>query len=128
MAIIQKKRMKSKTIRIYLIFYVVSFIFARLTPLMAIEATARTAKNFDFDWKLFKGQTRDAQKPEYNDAIFQQIDVPHDWSIAGPFRKEKSSGRAGGFLPLGVGCYRKTFNLEPQQINQNINFEKLLRL
>ncbi len=37
--------------------------------------------------------------------------MPHDWSIEGPFDKENPTGKDGGFLPSGVGWYRKSFTL-----------------
>src|SRR5262249_12376280 len=35
--------------------------------------------------------------------------VPHDWSIEGPFDETHLTGQGGGFLPAGVGWYRKHF-------------------
>jgi len=37
--------------------------------------------------------------------------VPHDWSIEGPLSKDNPTGKGGGFLPAGVGWYRKHFVL-----------------
>lgn len=37
--------------------------------------------------------------------------MPHDWSIEGPFDKDNPTGKGGGFLPSGVGWYRKSFSL-----------------
>jgi beta-galactosidase len=36
--------------------------------------------------------------------------LPHDWSIEGPFSDEWAS--ATGYLPGGIGWYKKTFNAE----------------
>jgi beta-galactosidase len=43
------------------------------------------------------------------------VDVPHDWSIEGPFAAKNPTGGAGGFLPAGVGWYRKHFTLTREQ-------------
>ena len=42
---------------------------------------------------------------------WQKLNVPHDWSIEGNFDKNNPAGSGGGYLPGGVGWYRKTFNL-----------------
>jgi beta-galactosidase len=72
---------------------------------------ARATVSFDADWRFLKGDARDAEKPEFDDAAWRKLDVPHDWSIEGPFDKDNPTGRAGGFLPSGVGWYRKHFTL-----------------
>ena len=41
------------------------------------------------------------------------MDVPHDWSIAGPFDPANTTGRRGGLSPLRRGWYRKRFGLGP---------------
>ena len=39
------------------------------------------------------------------------MDLPHDWSIEGPYDEKAATGGPGGYLPTGVGWYRKTFTL-----------------
>ncbi len=36
-----------------------------------------------------------------------KVDLPHDFSISGPFAKENPSGQSGGYLPGGKALYRK---------------------
>jgi beta-galactosidase len=71
----------------------------------------RQKKNFDFDWKFSKGDFPEAPEKGFDDSQWQPIDVPHDWSISGPFLKENPSGHSGGFASGGIGWYRKTFKL-----------------
>ena len=72
---------------------------------------ARQVMPFDANWRFFKGDAPDAEQPAFNDAAWRQLDVPHDWSIEGPFSRTNRTGGAGGFLPAGVGWYRKHFTL-----------------
>lgn len=65
--------------------------------------------NIDFDWKFFKGDIRGAEKPEYDDKHWRETNLPHDWSIEGPFDKNNPTGGSGGYLPAGIGWYRKHF-------------------
>ena len=77
--------------------------------------TGREIHNFDFGWKFFKGRAQGAEKIDYDDSQWRDLDVPHDWSIEGPFAKDNPAGAAGGYLPLGIGWYRKEFKPDPDQ-------------
>jgi hypothetical protein len=67
----------------------------------------RIVADFDFGWKFLKGDDRKAWSPDYDDSGWQAVDLPHDWSIEGPYSERWASGT--GYLPGGVGLYRKTF-------------------
>ncbi|HEX7570019.1 MAG TPA: beta galactosidase jelly roll domain-containing protein [Verrucomicrobiae bacterium] len=79
-----------------------------LSPLLA---TARTTDNFDSGWRFHKADAAGAEQNNFNDAAWQKLDVPHDWSIEGPFAATNKTGGAGAFLPGGIGWYRKHFSL-----------------
>jgi beta-galactosidase len=49
--------------------------------------------------------------PTFNDSAWRVLNLPHDWSIEGPFGAEYASGN--GFAPGGIGSYRKHFRLDP---------------
>ena len=49
--------------------------------------------------------------PDYADADWRALNVPHDWAIEGKFSKDNPSGTDGGALPGGIGWYRKHFTL-----------------
>ena len=78
---------------------------------------------FDNDWRFFKGDPGGAEQPEFNDAGWQAVRLPHDWSIAGPFDEENPAGGAGGFLPSGVGWYRKEFTLPKEDAGHRVWIE-----
>jgi beta-galactosidase len=68
----------------------------------------RLRESFDFGWKFFKGDAPGAQQPEFPDGPWRSVDLPHDWSIEGPFSEKEP---AQGSLPAGMGWYRKRFRL-----------------
>jgi len=70
---------------------------------------ARAEQDFDFDWKFTKGDVTGAQAKTFNDANWRTVQLPHDWSIEGPYSEEYASGT--GYLPGGIGWYRKSFTL-----------------
>lgn len=66
---------------------------------------------FDFDWKFFLGDTTSAQKNDFNDSTWRNIELPHDWSIEGKIHPKNPTGCPGGYFPAGIGWYRKTFTV-----------------
>jgi len=76
-----------------------------------VSSQIRARVNFGFNWKFFKGDIPGAEDITFNDADWKSINIPHDWSIEGPFSKDNPSGRSGGYLPGGIGWYRKSFDL-----------------
>jgi len=63
--------------------------------------------NIDFDWKFYHGEVEGGESTDLDDGSWELIDLPHDWSIEGPIRRENPSGWRGGFFPGGIGWYRK---------------------
>ncbi|HWV72933.1 MAG TPA: glycoside hydrolase family 2 TIM barrel-domain containing protein [Pseudosphingobacterium sp.] len=66
---------------------------------------------FDFDWKFFLGNAAGADANDFDDKAWKHIDLPHDWSIEGKFNPKNPMGKDGGYLPAGIGWYRKSFTL-----------------
>jgi beta-galactosidase len=79
--------------------------------LTAFLAAARVTENFDTGWRFLKADAPGAEKNDFDDSAWRKLDVPHDWSIEGPFAETNKTGGAGAFLPSGVGWYRKHFTL-----------------
>jgi len=46
------------------------------------------------------------------------LNLPHDWSIEGEFKEDAATKGAGGYLPTGIGWYRKHFTM-PQSARIN---------
>jgi beta-galactosidase len=72
-------------------------------------STARTRETFDFDWRFMRGDLSGAEFPGFADASWTAVDLPHDWSIEGPYSETEPVSGPGGYLPTGVGWYRKGF-------------------
>lgn len=67
----------------------------------------RQVSLFNGGWKFHLGDAAGADAPAFDDSGWRPLTLPHDWSIEGPFDQRWAS--ATGFLPGGVGWYRKTF-------------------
>ena len=83
----------------------------------------RRRDSFDFGWKFFQGDAPGAQQPAFADASWRALDLPHDWSIEGPFLQNAPSGGAGGYAPTGIGWYRKRFRLPASYRDSKISIE-----
>src|SRR3984885_3727739 len=71
----------------------------------------RSRVSFDLGWKFSRGDFPGAQMPEFSDSDWSALDLPHDWSIEGPFGEKEPSSFCGAYLPTGIGWYRKRFHL-----------------
>lgn len=78
------------------------------------KETAGDNRRLDFtaDWTFSLSDDSAAASPDYNDADWRRLNLPHDWAIEGDFSKDNPSGTGGGALPGGVGWYRKTFTAD----------------
>jgi beta-galactosidase len=77
----------------------------------------------DYHWKFNQSDAQGAEQREYQDAGWRTLDLPHDWSIDGEFKEDAPARGSGGFLPAGIGWYRKHFSLPAVQKGQNIRIE-----
>jgi len=66
---------------------------------------------FDYNWKFNPGDTPAASANDFDDNSWRKLDLPHDWSIEGKLDQKNPMSGAGGYLPAGIGWYRKTFHV-----------------
>lgn len=89
----------------------------------AAHCEPRTTTSFDAGWRFARGDVAGAEQTSAADQDWQVVDIPHDWSIAGPIEKYAPGGGAAGFLPTGVAWYRKHFNLPDADAMERIFIE-----
>jgi len=76
----------------------------------ALPASDRVRVNIDLDWKFHRGDLPGEEEAHYvTDAVWEPVDIPHDWAIAGPY--DRSHNTTQGFLPMGIGWYKKSVYL-----------------
>ncbi len=73
------------------------------------QKEVRLKENFDFDWKFSLSDNTQYAEETYNDANWEEIQLPHDWSIKLNF--DKKMGGSAAHLPGGIGWYRKQFKI-----------------
>src|SRR4051812_28233043 len=107
-------------------------------------------RSFDEDWLFWRGELEGVETPEFDDAHWRQLHLPHDWSIEdlpgatgdaarataapalwdeaegapdaiGPFdRLASGGGRNTGYTVGGIGWYRKHFLLPPDAVGRRV--------
>ena len=88
--------------------------------LAALPLYSAHTVTFDSGWRFLKSDAPGVEQPSFDDASWRALNLPHDWSIEGPFDAKNPSGQAGAFLPNGIGWYRKTFTLPASDSTQNV--------
>ncbi|HVS51970.1 MAG TPA: glycoside hydrolase family 2 TIM barrel-domain containing protein [Opitutaceae bacterium] len=100
-----------------------ALIFTPLLPAQPAGASPRLRENFDAAWRFQKGDAPGAEQPAFADAAWRTLDLPHDWSIEGPFGENEATAGPGGYLPTGIGWYRKTFPIAAAMRGRKIAIE-----
>jgi len=77
----------------------------------------------DINWRFSQTDTVGAAKTDFNDSKWRTLDLPHDWSIEKEFTEKETTGGGGGYLPTGVGWYRKHFTLSKSVTEKNVWIE-----
>lgn len=83
----------------------------------------RTEFDLCTGWRFIKGDQKFAQYDSFDDSAWQIVNVPHDWSIEGPFSLDNPSGARAAYLPCGIGWYRKTFSTPQDAENRLVELE-----
>jgi beta-galactosidase len=71
--------------------------------------SGRQDKLINQQWKFHSGDISGASAATFNDKDWTMVDLPHDWSIESSFSPRWAS--ATGYLPGGIGWYRKSFTV-----------------
>lgn len=103
-------------------------LVAALLVLPLCASAQRSVTLLEKDWKFSLGDKEDAFEADYDDSSWEEVTVPHDWAIYGPFdinndlqnvavtqnfekKASLKTGRTGGLPYVGVGWYRRIFDV-----------------
>lgn len=95
---------------------------------LAIVSEARGVYVLDKGWKFHLGDLPCAYEVGFDASAWEDVTVPHDWAIKGPFSRDHDlhkvavtqnyekvqtwkTGRTGGLPHIGVGWYRRSFDV-----------------
>jgi beta-galactosidase len=114
------------------VFFIFSFFLT-----VSLYAQQRTEFLLEKNWRFCKGDFPQAISNDFNDKNWEEVRIPHDWAIYGPFDRKHDlqevaiiqngekvptvkTGRTGGLPYMGVGWYRTFFDVKNFQSEKQI--------
>ena len=82
------------------------FLFLLLAGFKA-AAAERDSILLNFDWRFHLGEVAGGEKPETDDKSWRLLDLPYDYQLNMPWKKEARAAR--GFKEMSGAWFRKTF-------------------
>lgn len=79
---------------------------------LSMYAQQRQVTTLSDDWKFSRGAYPEATNPNFNDADWETVSVPHDWAIHEAFIID-GDGNTGKLPWKGEGWYRKQLSIDP---------------
>ena len=79
-----------------------------MIALLFVLLAQRQTANFDRNWRFHLGDVPGAQQPQFADSTWRTLDLPHDWSIEGPFSEQNPAGVAGGAATSSAAAIAST--------------------
>ena len=116
----------SKPVNYLSIFFILFFTQLKINA-ADFDQTVRCI-SMNFNWRFHLGDVHGADNPEFDDsnlpdgkAGWRKLNIPHDWSIEGKFDSQNVS--CTGYLPGGIGWYRKEFTLPETDKNKYVEIQ-----
>ena len=73
---------------------------------------------FNNNWRFNLSDVKEGSSSTLDDSKWRKLDLPHDWSVEGTLSPDKAS--CTGYLPGGIGWYRKTFTVPDSEKNKKV--------
>jgi beta-galactosidase len=99
------------------------FVLCCFSSFACAAPSGRSMVSLDSEWRFFQGGAEGAEAVSFDDSAWKTVDVPHDWSIEGPFLEDAPTKGSGGWLPSGVAWYRKNMELPADADGKKICIE-----
>lgn len=90
---------------------------------LTLSSQVRQVRNLDPVWKFIQEDVPGAEKPLFNDKAWRSVDLPHDWSIEHAFSESIPYGHRVGYLPYGIGWYRKNLAVTKKDLGRSVWIE-----
>ena len=116
------------------------FILLTMLVVTASAQHARTELVLKLDWMFTCSANAHFAEVDYDDSDWQEVTVPHDWAISGPFDNNndrqtvaieqngeqeatEKTGRTGSLPWTGTGYYRREFRVAHDAERVILNFD-----
>lgn len=105
----------------FISFFILLIVFGTVSPLEA-QVSFGEAQKMNKDWLFsLSDDTVSYRNPSFDDSKWRKLDLPHDWSVEGQLSPSLAS--CTGYLPGGIGWYRKHFKIQDSASRHYIYFE-----
>jgi beta-galactosidase len=111
-----KNQNKMKNFRLILLLLLLSAVGRGMA-----QASFGQPVNFDNGWRFILADDQSFKNTTVDDSKWRKLDLPHDWSVEG--RLSPSLASCTGYLPGGIGWYRKHFTVNDGFSHHYIYFE-----
>lgn len=74
---------------------------------MNLSVVHRQLHHLETEWRFHRGDIDEGADPALDDSDWVPVEIPHDWSIKGPFDPDTAGKQQQGFAPGGAGWYRR---------------------
>ncbi len=89
-----------------------------MVPSLKGQVSFGTPEKINENWRFVLNDVKNGQDVELNDARWQRVTLPHDWSVKGQLSPTLAS--CTGYLPGGIGWYRKTIDIPADKQGQKV--------
>lgn len=89
-----------------------------MVPSLKGQVSFGTPEKINENWRFVLNDVKNGQDVELNDARWQRVSLPHDWSVKGQLSPTLAS--CTGYLPGGIGWYRKTIDIPADKQGQKV--------
>ena len=97
---------------------ILMLLFIGISSLSFSQAGFGESEKINNNWKFILNDVSEAKEPSFNDRRWQNVDLPHDWSVKQQLSPTLAS--ATGYLPGGIGWYRKTVDIPQDKVNEKV--------
>ncbi|NIJ44820.1 beta-galactosidase [Wenyingzhuangia heitensis] len=102
-------------------FLLIVFLSTVNFSVFAQKEEVRKKVNFNADWKFTLSDSLEYSEVGFDDANWEKINLPHDWSIETKLSKENSGRNA--WFSCGIGWYRKEFTITKEQKGEHVELQ-----
>lgn len=97
---------------------IVVLLIMSAVPALRAQVSFGSPEMINDDWRFILNDVKDGESVALDDTRWQQVSLPHDWSIKG----QLSPTLAGctGYLPGGIGWYRKTIDVPQNKQGEKV--------
>ena len=99
------------------VLYSLTFLCAIIAQVTTAQVSFGESQLLNNDWYFTLDNPENSQNTDINIKKWRKLDLPHDWSIEGQLSPSLSS--CTGYLPGGIGWYRKTLDFSEILENEN---------